>query len=200
VEGLPGGKGNGDPVKAKAMLAAAGFGPGKEFELVYYYTDDDPSNIAQQVNQVRKTRLTAAGFKVKDLGVAGKDRRKLVSKPDGPQNMGQSPAAGWCFDWPSADSIFPPTVSSTQLKGGGTNWGNLADPKIDAEMDRILKLSIAEQGPEWGKFDKMLLETYLPVIPWYFDKSNILFGTKVHNVVNDENHGSPVLDAIWVDQ
>ena len=199
VAGLPGGKGNGDPAKAKAMLAAAGFGPGKEFELVYYYTDDDPSNVAQQVNQVRKTKLTAAGFKVKDIGVAAKDRRKLMAKIDGPHNMLQGPA-GWCFDWPSADSIFPPTVSSTQIKGGGSNWGNLADPKIDAEMDRILKLTITEQGPEWGKFDKMLLETYLPVIPWYYDKSNILFGTKVHNVVNDANNGMPVLDAIWVDQ
>jgi len=198
IEGLTG-TGNGDPAKAKTMLAAAGFGPGKEFELVYYYTDDDPSNVAQQVNQVRKTKLKAAGFKVKDIGVAGKDRRTLIAKLDGPHNMLQSPG-GWCFDWPSADSIFPPMVSSTQIKSGGTNWGNLADPKIDAEMERILKLSIVEQGPEWGKFDKMLLETYLPAIPFYYDKSNLLFGTKVHNVINDANNGMPVLDAIWVDQ
>lgn len=198
---IPGmtGTGNGDPVKSKAMLAAAGFGPGKEFQLVWYYTDDDPSNVAQQVNQVRKTKLIAAGFKVKDIGVPNKDRRTLIAKTDGPHNMLQSPA-GWCFDWPSADSIFPPTVSSTQIKSGGSNWGDLADPKIDSEMDRIQKLTIAEQGPEWGKFDKMLLETYVPVLPWYNDKSNFLFGTKVHNVVNDANHGMPVLDAIWVDQ
>ena len=198
LEGLTG-TGNGNPTKAKEMLAAAGFGPGKEFELVYYYTDDDPSNVAQQVNQVRKTKLTAAGFKVKDIGVAGKDRRTLIAKIDGPHNMLQSPG-GWCFDWPSADSIFPPTMSSTQIKGKGSNWGNLADPKIDAEMDRILKLTIAEQGPEWGKFDKMVLETYVPVIPWYYDKSNLTFGTKVKNVVNDANNGMPILDAIWVDQ
>ena len=198
IEGMTG-TGNGDPVKAKAMLAAAGYGPGKEFQLVWYYTDDDPSNVAQQVNQVRKTKLMAAGFKVKDIGVAGKDRRTLIAKIDGPHNMLQSPA-GWCFDWPSADSIFPPTVSSTQIKAGGSNWGDLADPKVDSEMARIQKLSIAEQGPEWGKFDKWLLETYVPVLPWYNDKSNFLFGTKVHNVINDANHGMPVLDAIWVDQ
>lgn len=195
---LPGltGTGNGDPVKAKEMLKAAG----KEgFELVYYYTNDDPSNVAQQVNQVRKTKLQEAGFKVTDMGVAGKERRKLIAKLDGPHNMLQSPG-GWCFDWPSADSIFPPMVSSTQIKNGGTNWGNLSDPKIDAEMERIQKLSIAEQGPEWGKFDKWLMETYLPAIPYYYDRSNILFGTKVHNVVNDPNHGMPILDSIWVDQ
>jgi len=198
LEGLTG-TGNGNPTKAKEMLAAAGFGPGKEFELVYYYTDDDPSNVAQQVNQVRKTKLMAAGFKVKDIGVPNKERRKLIAKLDGPHNMLQSPG-GWCFDWPSADSIFPPMVSSTQIKSGGTNWGNLADPKIDAEMERIQKLTIAEQGPEWGKFDKMLLETYLPAIPFYYDKSNLLFGNKVHNVINDANNGMPVLDGIWVDQ
>ncbi len=116
---LPGltGTGNGDPAKAKEMLKAAG----KEgFELVYYYTNDDPSNVAQQVNQVRKTKLQEAGFTVKDLGVPNKERRTLISKLDGPHNMLQSPG-GWCFDWPSADSIFPPMVSSTQIKGGGTN-------------------------------------------------------------------------------
>jgi len=195
---LPGltGTGNGDPVKAKEMLKAAG----KEgFELVYYYTNDDPSNVAQQVNQVRKTKLQEAGFTVKDLGVPNKERRTLISKLDGPHNMLQSPG-GWCFDWPSADSIFPPMVSSTQIKGGGTNWGNLSDAKIDAEMERILKLSIADQGPEWGKFDKWLMETYLPAIPYYYDRSNLLFGTKVKNVINDPNHGMPVLDAIWVEQ
>ncbi|MBK8469717.1 MAG: ABC transporter substrate-binding protein [Candidatus Phosphoribacter sp.] len=195
---LPGlsGTGNGDPVAAKAMLAAAGK---ENFELVYYYTNDDPSNVAQQVNQVRKTKLEAAGFKVTDMGVANRERRTLIAKLDGPQNMLQSPG-GWCYDWPSADSIFPPMVSSTQIKNNGTNWGNLADPKIDAEMERILKLSILEQGPEWGKFDKWLMETYLPAIPYYYDRSNILFGTKVKNVLNDPNHGMPILDAIWVDQ
>ena len=195
---LPGltGTGNGDPVKAKEMLKAAG----KEgFELVYYYTNDDPSNVAQQVNQVRKTKLQEAGFTVKDLGVPNKERRTLIAKLDGPHNMLQSPG-GWCFDWPSADSIFPPMVSSTQIKGGGTNWGNLSDAKIDAEMERILKLSIADQGPEWGKFDKWLMETYLPAIPYYYDRSNLLFGTKVKNVINDPIHGMPVLDAIWVEQ
>ena len=55
-----------------------------------------------------------------------------------------------------------------RIKNNGTNWGNLSDPKIDAEMERILKLSIADQGPEWGKFDKWLMENYLPAIPYYY--------------------------------
>jgi peptide/nickel transport system substrate-binding protein len=44
------------------------------------------------------------------------------------------------------------------------------------------------------------METYLPAIPYYYDKGNFLFGTKVHGVVDDPNHGMPFLENIWVDQ
>jgi len=191
VPGLEG-KGNGDPAKAKAMLAAAGK---SNFEIKYYYSNDDPT--AQQVNLVRKAALQKAGFKVKDMGVATKERRTLIADPKSPINFLQSPG-GWCFDWPSADSIFPPLLASTVLKAGGTGWGNMSDPKLDKEMNRISALSIEKQGPEWGKFDKMVLETILPALPDYYDKSNAVFGTKVHNVVNDPNHGIVALTDIWV--
>ena len=188
------GTGDGDPAKAKEMLKAAGK---ENFELIYYYTNDQPT--PQKVNQVRKQKLEAAGFKVKDMGVPAKERRKLAGKLDGPMNILQSPA-GWCFDWPAADSIFPPMVSSVALSQGGTGWGNLADKAVDAEVARIQNLSIAEQGPEWGKFDKWLFDTYLPAIPYQYDKSNMVFGKKVKNVVNDPNHGMPVMTQIWIQQ
>ncbi len=193
---LPGltGTGDGDAAKAKEMLKAAG----KEgFELVYYYTNDNPT--AQKVNQVKKQKLEAAGFKVTDLGVPGKERRGFVGDLNGKHNMGQSPA-GWCFDWPSADSIFPPTVGSGALSQGGTGWGNISDPKVDAEIARISDLSIEEQGPEWGKFDKWLQETYLVALPDYYDKGNYVFGTKVKNVKNNPNKGMPELSQVWIDQ
>jgi len=91
-------------------------------------------------------------------------------------------------------------VGDPAVLHGGTNWGNLSDPKLDAEMERIQKLSIKDQGPEWGKFDKMLMTDYLPALPWYWDKGNYTFGTKVHNVLNDANHGLPMIDNIWLDQ
>ncbi len=193
IEGLTG-SGDGDAAAAKEMLKAAG----KEgFELIYYYTNDNPT--AQKVNQVKKQKLEAAGFKVTDLGVPGKERRGYIGDLNSKQNMGQSPA-GWCFDWPSADSIFPPTVGSGALSQGGTGWGNLSDPKVDAEIARISELSIEEQGPEWGKFDKWLQETYLVALPDYYDKGNYVFGTKVKNVKNNPNKGMPELSQVWIEQ
>ena len=191
------GKGDGDAAKAKEMLAAAGYGPDKPFELVYYYTNDD--DIAQKANQVRKQKLQAAGFKVTDIGVPGTERRALVGKPNGKYNMLQSPR-GWCFDWPSADSIIPPTFGTIALSQGGTTFGNFSDAKIDAEIKRIQQLSITEQGPEWGKMDKWLTETYLLAIPDYNDKGNSVFGTKVKNVQQNPNKGMPEITSIWIDQ
>jgi len=195
VDGMNG-KGDGDPAAAKKMLAAAGYGPDKPFELIYYYTNDDA--VAQKVNQVRKQKLQAAGFKVTDIGVAGKERRGLVGKPNGKYNMLQSPA-GWCFDWPSADSIIPPTIGTIALSQGGTTFGNFSDAKIDAEIKRIQQLSIEEQGPEWGKMDKWLMENYLLAIPNYNDKGNSVFGTKVKNVQNNPNKGITELTSVWID-
>lgn len=193
LDGLTG-TGDGDAAKAKEMLKAANK---ENFELIYYYTNDNPT--AQKVNQVKKQMLEKAGFKVTDLGVPGKERRGYIGDLDGKHNMGQSPA-GWCFDWPSADSIFPPTVGSGALSQGGTGWGNLSDQKVDAEINRISALSIEEQGPEWGKFDKWLQETYLVALPDYYDKGNYVFGTKVKNVKNNPNKGMPELSQVWIDQ
>lgn len=188
------GQGDGDPAKAKEMLKAAG---AEGFELSYYYTNDD--DTAQKVNQVRKQALEAAGFKVNDIGAPAKERRAIVGKPNGKYNMLQSPA-GWCFDWPSADSIIPPTFGTTALSQGGTTFGNTSSPEIDSEIKRILQLPIEEQGAEWGKMDKLLTEKYFYAMPAYYDKGNSVFGTKVKNVMNNPNKGMPEITKIWIDQ
>ncbi len=148
---------------------------------------------------MRKQAFEKAGFKVTDIGAPSAERRKLVGDPKGKYNMLQSPR-GWCFDWPSADSIIPPTFGTIALSQGGTTFGNFSDAKIDSEIKRIQQLSITEQGPEWGKMDKWLTETYLLAIPDYNDKGNSVFGTKVKNVKNNPNKGMPELTQVWLDQ
>jgi len=192
VNGLTG-QGKGDPVKAKAMLAAAGKA---DFELSWYYSTDRPSSAAS--NEVRKQAFTAAGFKVKAIGGLRADIRKRVAEPNAPVNMLQGPA-GWCYDWPNGDSIIPPIMGSAVL-ATGQSVGFLTDKKVDSEIARISALDVAKQGPEWSTLDKYILETLLPTIPFSYDQSNALFGNKVHNVVNDPNIGLADITGIWVDQ
>ncbi|ADU48096.1 ABC transporter substrate-binding protein [Intrasporangium calvum] len=195
VDGFDG-TGDGNAEKARKMLADLGYGPTRPFELSYYYEND--SAVAERVNQVRKQKLELAGFRVVDKGVPAKERRQLAGTIDAPVNMLQSPA-GWCYDWPSADSIFPPMVSSVAVSQGATSWGNISEEKIDQEIRRIQELPIADQGPEWGTFDKWLFESYLPAIPYQYSKGNAVFGAKVRNVVNDPHHGLPIMTQIWME-
>ena len=187
------GQGRGDPAKAKTMLTAAGK---LGFEISYYYSSDNPP--AARANEVRKQALTQAGFTVKPVGVPRTEVRKKIAQPDAPVNTGQGPA-GWCYDWPAGDSIFPAIFSSKVLKSG-QSVGFLSDAGVDAEIERIMGLRIEAQGAEWAKLDKDIMTRLLPVLPTTYSKENYLFGTKVHNVANDVNIGLPDISGIWVDQ
>jgi len=187
------GQGTGDQAKAKAMLTAAGK---LGFEISYYYSTDRPASAA--ANEVRQQAFKQAGFNVRPIGIPRTEARKKIADPDAPVNTGQGPA-GWCYDWPSGDSVIPPIMSSKVLKSG-QSVGFLSDDKVDSEIERIMGLRIEDQGVEWAKLDKDIMTRLLPALPTTYSKENYLFGTKVHNVVNDVNLGLPDISGIWVDQ
>lgn len=195
VNGLSG-QGKGDPAKAKQMLAAAGK---SGFEISYYYSNNNP--IAVRVNTAKKAALEAAGFKVKDVGVPKTDLRKHRAETDGKVNSGTGPG-GWCYDWPSGDSVYPPLFSSAnQTSGMSVGYSgpgsDMPWQQLDKEINAATALPIEQAGPAWTKIDQELAQNYVS-IPVEYNNSTYLFGTKVHNVINDPNRGMPDLAQIWV--
>lgn len=184
------GQGPGNPEKAKAMLKKAGK---SGFELSYYYINDQESN--RKVEQVKKPALEKAGFKVKSIGVTSSQYRAKIKSPKASTNMGNGVATGWCYDWPSGDSIYPPLFKSSLPKNGGV--GNIKDKKLDAEMRKIAAMPVEEQGPHWTKLDKKIMTDIVPLVPMFYSKQANIFGTKVHNVKIDPNGGT-ALANIWV--
>lgn len=195
VNGLTG-QGKGDPAKAKQMLQKAGK---SGFEISYYYATDSPQQVKSDA--ARKSALTAAGFKVKDVGVPKTDLRKHRAETDGKVNTSTGPS-GWCYDWPAGDSIYPALFSSAvQTSGQSVGFlgpGSDVDYKsVDSQINKIIAMPVDQQGAEWTKLDEQLAKDYVS-LPYYYNFASFLFGTKVHNVIDDPNRGMPDLAQIWV--
>ena len=190
---LPGlsGTGQGDPAKAKQMLQAAGK---LGFELKWYYSND--SQLSSQTTAARAKFLTAAGFKVKPIGVPKAQIRKYTGDYTGAANMLWSPR-GWCSDWPSGSSWFPVLFKSQSVKDNNS-IGQLQDPALDQKIDAISALPLDQQAAKWGELDKYILQTYLPALPFYYDKMAVIVGTKVGGAVGDSTQGMPLFTQMFV--
>jgi peptide/nickel transport system substrate-binding protein len=184
------GTGPGDPAAAKQMLQQAGQ---TGFKLSWYY--DNTQTTAQQVNQIQTDALTAAGFKVKAIGVASADIRAKTADYDAPVNMGQSPA-GWCSDWPTGGSWFPVLFQSHSITDG-TTWGMLSDKALDAEIDAVADLPTAQSTPKWGALDQKIMGMYV-ALPTYYNKMALVEGTGLGGTIGDPSSGFPAMVNMYV--
>ncbi|GAA1641585.1 ABC transporter substrate-binding protein [Kribbella alba] len=189
----PGAQDDAVAADVKAKLKALG----KEgFELSQYYSIDD--KISTQVNALRKQVFEKAGFKYKSIGVPKAKIRTFTGDQNAPVNLGKTPA-GWCSDWPSQSSWFPVLFKSDAV-ALGNSIGQLGDPKLDTEIDRVNALDPEGQVKEAGKLDKMILEQYLPLLPLYYSASNFPIGKNLGHVVNDMTQGMPEFTSIYLKQ
>lgn len=190
---LPGltGKGKGDPAKAKQMLSDGG----KDgFDLSWYFTNDDPIRTA--ASNLLKQTFESAGFKVRAIGVPKTKIRDLTNDPDSPVNAWKAPNS-WCSDWPTGSSWIPVLFRSDAI-AKSNSMGDLEDKGLDAEIDKISALDPTQQAKEWGKLDKKILQTYLPVIPLYYSNSAFVVGTNLGHVVNDPTQAMPEFTTMFV--
>ncbi|WP_433021545.1 ABC transporter substrate-binding protein [Kribbella sp. CA-294648] len=197
LPGLTGkGKGAQDPAIAEEVKNKLKELGKSNFELSWYYSNDDP--ITTQVNQLRTQTFEKAGFKVKAIGVPKAKIRTLIGNQNGPVNIGKAPGS-WCSDWPSGTSWFPVLYKSDAIELGNSQ-GQLQDPKLDAEIDRVAALSPDEQLKEWPKIDKMIMQDYLPSVPLYYSASAFPVGKNIGHAVNDPTQGMPEFTSLYLKQ
>ncbi|GAB3819069.1 ABC transporter substrate-binding protein [Kribbella italica] len=197
LPGLTGsGKGAEDPAVAEEIKGKLKELGKENFELSYYYSNDD--KIRQQQNQLWTQVFTAAGFKVKSVGVPKAKIRSLTNDMNAPVNIGQGPA-GWCSDWPQGTSWFPVLFRSDAVKLNNS-IGMIQDKALDAEIDRVAALTPDEQLKEWSKVDRKILEDFLPAIPLYYSASAFPIGKNLGHVINDVTQGMPEFTSIYLKQ
>lgn len=190
-----GGKGNGDPEKARKMLEESG---NLGFEVVWVFEQGEP--ISEKVSATRKQFLEKAGFKVRAIPMAGDKIRDELDDPNSEINIRP---LGWCSDWPSATSWFPAIFDGRLIEQNPNSAPVkhfLNEDEINNEIDRIGALPIEEQSVEWQKLDRMIMEKYLPVIPVQYSKTAILHGSKVGGVQFDAYAGAADWSKLYVKQ
>ncbi len=180
---------NPDPAAAKKLLAEAG----KEGqEVKFLYSTEDPLRV-DEMKAISKG-LKAGGFTPKPVAVA--TTQGLTDRTQDPKTDVDFRSLGWCSDWPSGASWFPPVFSAD----GSSNYSYLADEALDAEMDKIQEMPIEEQPDAWGAMDEKIMTDIVPVVNIGFGGTAMMHGSAIQGMENDNVLGSPTYKNIWVKQ
>ena len=176
-DAYPAGDG-GDLVKARELLAGA------SPSLVLVVADTNTSTSTQL-----KANLEHAGFKITVKTVPADEMLDEVGKQNNPWDLYMS---NWAADWPSGAAILPVLYDGRKIKAtNNSNVSYVNDDAINADFDRVLALSPAEQAAEWGKLDERIMTEKAPAIPLYVDVGYYLTGSRVGGVFIGSVFGYP---------
>jgi peptide/nickel transport system substrate-binding protein len=179
----------GDPAKAKELLG------GKQVEIVLAYANSDLRTA--QAEAARKS-LENSGFKVTMKSIEATSYYDQVGRKNNPYDLY---LGGWGSDWPTGSTIIPPVYGGTEIgPEGNNNLSYLNDPKVNAEIERIKKLSAAEQDAAWATLDEQIMRDNVPVVPAYYDATYEMTGSKVGNAFLSDAFGAISLTNLFVKQ
>jgi peptide/nickel transport system substrate-binding protein len=98
------------------------------------------------------------------------------------------PNVGWLKDFADAQTFLDPTFNGENiLKTNNSNWSELDDSALNAEMNKAKLLTDpAERAQAWAEIDKKVTEL-APAINWIWDKNPEIRSANVVGVVDEDN-------------
>ncbi|MEV6612006.1 ABC transporter substrate-binding protein [Kutzneria sp. NPDC051319] len=169
---------NGDPAKAKQLLAEAGFPDGITVTLAHRSADfnQDGPKVATAVQDAYKK----AGITVKLQSIETDSYSTTV---DNPATQPQMALQGWGADWPSGGPFIVPIFDGRQYLAGGGNFNtaHFNDPKVNSEIDEINKITDPAQAAQrWGQLDAEIMKQ-APAALLFHTTQLRLYGKNVKN-------------------
>ncbi|PYC72113.1 ABC transporter [Streptomyces tateyamensis] len=181
---------NGDPTAAKKILTDANK---LNYPIVLAYAN---TPRWQKVSATVVDALNQAGFQASRKEIDPTSYYTQIGKVDNGFDLYRT---GWGADWPSGDSVLPPTLGSNQVVNGGTNYSHYKNPAMDAEMDRIAKIQDqAQAADEWMKLADKILATDVPKIPATYDKFFQVYGAGLGGVAYNQVLGSIDVSSVYI--
>ncbi len=185
-------KPEGDPTKAKQMLADAG------------YPNGFTATLQTTISQKGKDQAAAFQASMKKIGVTinidAVDPSVYYTTIGDIKKEPEFVIAAWGPDWPSASTVIPPLFDGTQIvPQGNQNFSQLNDPAVNAEIVRITGISDqAAAAKEWGKLDRKIMEEHAPIFPLLNDAAIYLVGSNVKGAFMHAFYGEPDLASLGV--
>jgi peptide/nickel transport system substrate-binding protein len=98
------------------------------------------------------------------------------------------PNVGWLKDFANPQTYLDPTFNGKNiLKVGNSNWPQLNDKALNAQMDAAKTLTDPKQiAQAWGSIDEKL-SALAPALPWVWDKNANIESKNVQGVIDQDN-------------
>ena len=188
--------GKGDPEKAKALLAEAGYPDGLKLKMPFRSAGVDPA-VAQTI----QASLKKAGFDVELNPVPPADfyARLITNFSNAQTGVWDIVAAGWTPDWPggAARSIFQPqyTYDGTH---GTFNFSDYNNPKANELAKQALATTDAAEGAKlWTQVDELVMGD-APTVPLVSQNTILYHGPAVKNFLPYAAGGQGDWTNVWL--
>ncbi len=176
----PNKNGNGDPDKAKQLLAKAGYPNGVNVKLIYS-TNDPAPRVAQSL----QASLGKAGFKVKLIPVTQSDfyGKYMLNPSTAKRDVWDIAPPGWIPDWfgNNGRSVIQPLFTSPG--NGSSDFGGYSSPITNALVNRALTAKSAAQAASyWRKANAQLMRD-AATVPVEIQKWTVFHSSRVQGCV-----------------
>lgn len=181
---------SGDVAKAEATLKKAGFKSGK-FTGPQVTMVADNSAPGNNTAAVVANSLAKVGFKVKTISVEHVAMyNKFCNVPKAEPNI--CPNVGWLADFHEPQTLLDPTFNGKNIiPTGNSNWPQLNDPKINAQMAKAeVELNAEKRYSDWATIDQEITKS-AAAIPWIWEQSPTLYSSRVTHASELWNGGEP---------
>jgi peptide/nickel transport system substrate-binding protein len=174
--------GQGNPAKAKQLLAAAGYQPGQVTLKLVYRTN----TVHPQIAQNDQASLEAAGFKVQLVAVTPPNAfytKYLENPAAGKSGAWDLAEAGWIPDWMGLNgrSVIFPLFDGSSYGAESNDYGDYNSKVVNADIAKALAATSQSQAAAYWQDANRQVMSDAAIVPIGAQKTAVYHSSRVQN-------------------
>jgi ABC-type transport system substrate-binding protein len=178
----PSANGQGNPAKAKQLLAAAGYKPGQITLKLVYRTN----TVHPQIAQNDQSALEAAGFNVQLIAVTPPNAfytKYLENPAAGKSGAWDIVEAGWIPDWMGLNgrSVIFPLLDGSSYGANSNDYGDYNSKVVNTDIAKALAASSQAQSVKYWQAANRQVMSDAAIVPIGAQKTAVYHSSRVQN-------------------